>query len=58
MWLCSSSLEAESDMGVQRHMIYRGGDHDPDNHDGVISRLDLDILVCEVKWVLVSITLN
>ena len=32
--------------------------HDPDNHDGVISRLDLDILECEVKWALGSITMN
>ena len=32
--------------------------HDPGNHDGVISRLDLDILDCEVKWALGSITTN
>ena len=32
--------------------------NNPDNHDGVISRLDLDILECEVKWALGSITMN
>ena len=32
--------------------------HDPDNRDGVISRLDLDILECEVKWALGSITMR
>ena len=32
--------------------------HDPDNHDGVITHLEPDILKCEVKWVLGSITVN
>ena len=32
--------------------------HDPDNHDGVITHLELDILECEVKWSLESITMN
>ena len=32
--------------------------HDPDNNDGVIIHLKPDILECEVKWVLVSITMN
>ena len=32
--------------------------HDPDNHDGVITHLVLDILECEVKWTLGSITTN
>ena len=33
-------------------------DHDPDNHHGVITHLELDILECEVKWALESITMN
>ena len=33
-------------------------DHDPDNHDGVITHLEPDILECEVKWTLGSITMN
>ena len=32
--------------------------HDPDNHNGVITHLEPDILECEVKWVLGSITMN
>ena len=32
--------------------------HDPDNHDDVITNLEPDILECEVKWVLESITMN
>ena len=33
-------------------------DHDPDNHDGVITHLELDILECKLKWALGSITTN
>ena len=32
--------------------------HDPDNHDGAITHLEPDILACEVKWALGSITMN
>ena len=32
--------------------------HDPDNHDGVLARLEPDTLACEVKWTLGSITMN
>ena len=32
--------------------------HDPDNHDGVITHLEPDILECEVKWALGGITTN
>ena len=32
--------------------------HDPDNHDGVSTHLEPDILACEVKWALGSITTN
>ena len=32
--------------------------HDQDNHDGVITHLEPDILECEVKWALASITMN
>ena len=33
-------------------------DHDPDNYNGVITHLEPDILECEVKWALESITMN
>ena len=36
--------------------LYKGDPLDPDNHDGVITPLEPDILECEVKWVLRSIT--
>ena len=36
--------------------LYKKDLHDPDNHDGVITHLKSDILECEVKWVLESIT--
>ena len=36
--------------------LYRKGLHEPDNHDGVITQLEPDILECEVKWTLESIT--
>ena len=38
--------------------LYRKDLHDPDNHDGVIPHLEPDILECEVKWALESITIN
>ena len=36
--------------------LYKKMLHDPDNHDGVITHLEPDILQCEVKWILGSIT--
>ena len=38
--------------------LYKTDLHDPDNHDGVITYLEPDILECEVKWTLESITTN
>ena len=38
--------------------LYKKDLHDPDNHDGVITHLETDILECEVKWALGSITTN
>ena len=38
--------------------LYKKYLHDPDNHDGVITHLEPDILECEVKWALQSITMN
>ena len=38
--------------------LYEKDLHDPDNHDGVITHLEPDILECEVKWALGSITMN
>ena len=38
--------------------IHKKDLHDQDNHDGVITDLESDILECEVKWALGSITMN
>ena len=54
--------------GIKYKILRRGGKntrktvqkilHDPDNHDGVSTHLEPDILDCEVKWALESITTN
>ena len=38
--------------------LYKKDLHDPDNHDGVITHLEPDILECKFKWALGSITIN
>ena len=38
--------------------LYKKDLHDPDNQEGVITQLESDILECEVKWALGSITMN
>ena len=38
--------------------LYKKDLHDPDNHDGVITHLEPDILECKVKWALGSIPMN
>ena len=38
--------------------LYKTNLQDPDNHDGVMTHLEPDILECEVKWALESITMN
>ena len=38
--------------------LYKKNLHDPDHHDDVITHLEPDILECEVKWALESITMN
>ena len=41
-----------------REELYKKHLHDPDNHNGVITHLEPDILKCEVKWILGSIITN
>ena len=43
---------------IHRRILYKEDLHDPDNHDGVITHLEPDILECKVKWALGSITKN
>ena len=42
----------------QTKKLYKKDLHNPDNHDGVITHLEPDILECKVKWALGSITTN
>ena len=51
-------IEAEDINRLQEYTeeLYRKGLNDPDNHDGVFTNLEPDILECEVKWALESIT--
>jgi len=44
--------------GKNTEELYKKDLHSPDNHDGVITDLEPDILECEVKWALESITTN
>ena len=50
----------DSKKGWQEYMeeLYKKDLHDPDNHYGVITHLEPDILECEVKWALGSINMN
>ena len=61
-WYFNSALktEAEDIKKWQEYTeeLYKKDLHDPDNHDGVITHLEPDILECEVKWALESITVN
>ena len=44
--------------GKNTEELYKNNLHDPDNHNGVITHLEPDILECEVRWALGSITMN
>ena len=56
------AYQASLSMGFSRQEyteeLYKKDLHDPDNHDGVITDLEPDILECEVKWALEIITTN
>ena len=41
-----------------KEQLYKKGLNNPDNHDGVVTHLEPDILECEVKWALRSIAMN
>src|SRR5574340_110566 len=50
--------EAEDIKKRWQKKLYKKDLHDQDNHDGMITHLEPDILECEVKWALESITTN
>ena len=43
---------------IHRRTIKKKDTYDPDNHNGMITHLEPDILKCKVKWALESITMN
>jgi len=51
-------LTEEKVARICKRIIQKKDFHDPDNHDGVITQLEPDILECEVKWALGSIITN
>ena len=57
---CMDLTEADIKKRWQEYTeeLYKKDLHDPDNHDGVITDLESNILECEVKWALESITTN
>ena len=57
-WLDLLAVQGTLKSLLQHRRLYKKQLHDPDNHDGVITHLEPDILECEVKWALESITMN
>ena len=55
---CLDLTEAEDIKKKYTEELYKKDLHDPDNHDGMVTNLEPDILECEVKWALGSITMN
>ena len=61
--LLQKKIDLEEAENIKRWQEYteelcEKGPNNPDNHDGIITHLDPDILECEVKWALGSITTN
>ena len=54
----SMDLTQAEDIKKRWQELYKKDLHNPDNHDGVITHLEPDILECEVRWALRSITTN
>jgi len=52
------SRRYQEEVAIKHRKPYKKDLHDPDNHNGVITHLEPDILECEVKWALESITMN
>ena len=57
-WLNLPEVQGTLKSLLQHHSSETKALHDPDNHNGVITHLEPDILECEVKWALGSITMN
>ena len=57
-WLSITEAEDIKKRWQEYTELYKNDLHNQDNHDGVITHLEPDILECEVKWALGSITTN
>ena len=57
VWMKQKMILRRGDKNIQKNYTKKDL-HDLDNHDGVITHLEPDILECEVKWALGSITMN
>ena len=57
-WLITEAEDIKKRLQEYREELYKKDLHDSDNHDGVITHLEPDILECEVKWALETITMN
>ena len=56
---CKDLTEEEENKKWQGYTeLYKKGLNDPDNHDGVVTYLELDLLEYEIKWAVRSITMN
>ena len=58
IWTLQKQKILRSDGKNTQEELYKKDLHNPDNHDRVITDLEPDILECEVKWALESITMN
>ena len=58
MYATNTSRRYQEEVATIHRKLYKKDLHDPDNNDGVITDLEPDILECEVKWALESITMN
>ena len=56
VWTISEAVDIKKRWQLYTEELYKRDLNDPDNHDGVITHLEPDILECEVKWPLGSIT--
>ena len=57
-WVTSASSDIKKRWQEYTEELYRNNLHEPDNHNGVTTHLEPDILECKVKWALGSIAMN
>ena len=58
LWTLTEAEDIKKRWQEYTEELHKKDFHDPDNHDGVSTNLELDILECQVKWALGSITTN